>query len=365
MNNTPKDTTLSNRNYGIDLLRIVAMYMIVVLHILTYGGILISAKHTSPQYITANIICIAVYCGSNCFALISGYVGADTKPKYSRLIIIWLRILYYSLGITFFFYCFIPNSTSLSEWLLAIFPISTNQYWYTSAYFAMYLFTPILNTALHSLSQKESRAFIIGCIILFSIIPTLFNFDTFITEEGYSAWWLIILYYIGGYIKKYNTFNHVSTLKLILGYLCMIAITLTRELITDFALYKSPVSIEWHFIRYISPTILCSCVFLLCLFERINIHKSLQKWIILMNPLVFSVYLIHVHPLIFQYVIGNSFSQFTSYPVPIEIIAILGTALAIFLICLLIDTVREYIFRLLRIKERINSITQRKTNIDF
>ena len=38
------------RNFGIDLLRIVAMIMIVMLHVLGYGGILENANQFSNHY---------------------------------------------------------------------------------------------------------------------------------------------------------------------------------------------------------------------------------------------------------------------------------------------------------------------------
>jgi len=38
------DLEIKNRNYGIDLLRIITMFMIVNLHILYHGGILSSEK---------------------------------------------------------------------------------------------------------------------------------------------------------------------------------------------------------------------------------------------------------------------------------------------------------------------------------
>ena len=70
------------RNYGIDLLRIVSMLMVVVLHVLGQGGVLKTSTPLSIGYSVAWILEIAAYCAVNCYALISGYVGVNSKFKY-------------------------------------------------------------------------------------------------------------------------------------------------------------------------------------------------------------------------------------------------------------------------------------------
>ena len=65
----------AKRNYGIDALRIVSMFMIVILHTLGHGGILSSVSIFSGKY-----------CAVNCYALISGYVGINSKYRYSKII---------------------------------------------------------------------------------------------------------------------------------------------------------------------------------------------------------------------------------------------------------------------------------------
>ena len=62
------------RNYGIDLLRFVAMLGIVTLHILNHGGGL-SAETDILRSSVIWMIEIAAYPAVNCYALISGYTG--------------------------------------------------------------------------------------------------------------------------------------------------------------------------------------------------------------------------------------------------------------------------------------------------
>lgn len=88
---TALDTNFSfvNRNIGIDLLRIFAMLMIIVLHLLGQGGIL--REDLSIYNEVANWLDICSCCGVNIFAIISGYVGIKSEWKVKRIIKIELQ----------------------------------------------------------------------------------------------------------------------------------------------------------------------------------------------------------------------------------------------------------------------------------
>ena len=78
---TPKP----QRNYGIDLLRIVSMIMIVTLHVLGKGGVLKNTVPLSYRYEVAWFLETASYCAVNCYAINSGYVAVKSKFKYSKI----------------------------------------------------------------------------------------------------------------------------------------------------------------------------------------------------------------------------------------------------------------------------------------
>ena len=99
----PLVAEVSKRNYGIDLLRTISMFMILILHILGNGGIL---KQVIPLTIYGELIWfieVCCFCAVNCYGLISGYVGVKAKHKYSNLIYLWIQVFFYliiSAGIT-------------------------------------------------------------------------------------------------------------------------------------------------------------------------------------------------------------------------------------------------------------------------
>ena len=68
-------SSMEERNYGIDLLRIVSMMMVVLLHVLGQGGILDGSDPLTVKSETAWLLEIGAYSAVNIYAMISGYVG--------------------------------------------------------------------------------------------------------------------------------------------------------------------------------------------------------------------------------------------------------------------------------------------------
>ena len=65
---------MREKNYGIDALRVLAMFMVTILHILTQGGILNASGRFTSQYEAGWLLQTMAFCAVNVYALISGYV---------------------------------------------------------------------------------------------------------------------------------------------------------------------------------------------------------------------------------------------------------------------------------------------------
>lgn len=72
--------TKVKRNYGIDMLRLVAMFFVVICHVLGHGGVMKNA--TGYNYSVSSLLQIVAYCAVNCYAIISGYVGYKEEDNY-------------------------------------------------------------------------------------------------------------------------------------------------------------------------------------------------------------------------------------------------------------------------------------------
>jgi len=360
------------RNYGIDLLRMFAMYLIALLHVLGQGGVIGATTKDAISYNVAWFLEIGAYCCVNCYALISGYVGLNSKFKYTNIVMLWLRVLFYTVGITAIFRFVMPGALVNSDktdnmlflisekWDNALFPVSTKQYWYFTAYFLCYFFTPILNKAVHTLEQKQLKKSIAALVLIISV-PALFTGnDVFGAASGYSALWLIVLYLVGAYMKKYNSLNHIGKIEAIAGYIASITVTwVVKYAIGEFFPQFRRANL---LISYTSPTIIASGIFLFIFFKNINPPKFCCKLIGFLSPLAFSVYLIHVHPLVWEHVMKGLFKPLAKLPTPLMALSVIGAALGLYLACSLIDIIRHYLFKLLRLQKLVYAVETKITD---
>lgn len=340
------------RNYGIDLLRMVSMLFVTILHVLGQGGVLsASAKLEEPlNNQTAWFLEIAAYCCVNCYALISGYVGVKSKFKYSNIVMLWLQVFFYTGIITLLFSHFYPEMVGEQQIWNMIFPAVKNQYWYFTAYLPMFFFIPFFNYAVNHMPQKQMRAMLIAAVILFSFLPSVFRTElfgakissTFYISSGYNMMWLSVLYVIGAYVSKYNSFRSVPTVACFLTYL--VAVIATH--VFKFCTTNGSVAVN-----YTSPTILIAGFALLIGFSRLKFPRPIRAIIKFMSPAAFGVYLIHVHPLIWEKFMKFRYLEFAEFETWYMVVAVLVAALAIYLFCSAIDLVRHYIFKLLHLRK--------------
>lgn len=342
-----------NRNYGIDLLRIVSMLLVLTLHVLKQGGILNHTQPLSAKYEVAWLLETAAFCAVNCYAIISGYVGYRSKFKVSAVVSIWLQVIFYTVGITAVFSVFLPQTVTWRTWVAACFPVMSEQYWYFTAYFALMFFAPLLGAAIQHLDRGVLRISIWGVGILFTVLSTVFSVDHFMLNNGYTLLWLLYLYIVGAYIHKYNVESKHSALTYFMMYLVMVALTWGSQLLMEFNPEKLKGWAEFYgthvLLRYTSPTILLAGLALVLCFAKLKFPFG-KKLIALLAPHAFAVYIIHTQKLVWKHIFENRFASFTELSGWNMLAAIAVAVVAIYLLCTLVDILRSALFKLLHIK---------------
>ncbi len=348
------------RNYGIDLLRIISMAMVVILHVLGQGGVLASTEKLSLKYELAWALEIAAYCAVNCYAIISGYVGSGSKFKLSGILSLWLQVAFYSVGITVLFAALRPETVGLRELVGSFFPVMTKKYWYFSSYFGLFFFTPFLNLALQKLSRRTMTLCLGMLILLFSPLTIFFGKAVFSLSNGYSLLWLMLLYLIGGYLKKYKVAEKIHPAVSFLCYLAVVGLSwLSKYLLES----KESLAgwLEFYganpLVKYTAPTILFAGIFLVLWAARLNFKFGFVKKLILwISPYAFSVYLIHTHGLVWQYLFTKRYAYFADFSVWQMLGAVLLAVVGVYTLCTLIDVLRGLLFRLLHIKPLLQKL---------
>ena len=337
-------------NYGIDILRMISMAMICILHTLNQGGVLSHCNQNGiinwNQYYMSWILEIATFGCVDIYALISGYVGSSSKFRISKILYTWLEIALYCIGITLFFQIKYPDLIVEGTWRKAFMPIIFNQYWYMSAYIGLMILMPFLNMGLKHLDNKFLLFFSIFMLVVFSFLPIHFKQSVFGLGWGYSLIWLLLCYILGGTIKKIDFFSKIPFYVGLLMYVLMVGLT--------YLIFRTSKTTQ-EYVNYNSPTILLSAIGLLICCSKIKINNKVVKYILkLFGEATFAVYLIHVHPLIWAKYIklySQTFHMTDNPGVFHLFLMIMLGSMTIYLECTLIDIVRIYLFRLIKVKK--------------
>lgn len=325
----------SERNYGIDFLRFVFMYMVCMLHTLGQGGILDSTLPGSIDYKVFWLLEIFSYCAVDGFVLISGYMANPKPRKYEKLVEMWFQVFFYSFIVSVILIIAGVNITwGAFEFFIAALPVVSQKFWFFTSYFCLFLSTPILNRFLFAIDEKTAKKVFI--IILFMFSFTGIAADPFITTRGRSSIWLIVLYCLGVLAKRIHLFETRKSITLtILWLMCIFG---TWVVHTMFGLN--------NLTGYVSPTVLFSGLIMVILFSRIKFKGTI---ISKLSPLVFGIYLLQNNEIIWEIVLKDAFVFVVNNPIPIGVLLVFIIALGIFASGLIVEFLRTNLAKLLKI----------------
>lgn len=341
MNKTP-------RNYGIDLLRILSMLGVVLLHVMNHGGILGIAQ-SPAKFSLVWFLEVLAYPAVNCFVLISGYVGYRGEKLYPRLkslLSLMFTVVFYNFAFYALFTLLRPETFTLKELFLNLFPTYGNKYWFFTTYFGLFLLSPMLNLLVYRSDRKLALLFflVLGLFTAVSI-----HRGNFFLMDGYSVLWFVFMYLAGALIRKYALETRIS------GKLCGIvisasfAVTWLSRVLLHFAASPALQQHSGHLVNYVSPTVVLLAMGLLILFSRVKLSARACALVSFLASSAFSVYLIHDNYYVRIYLISNIHKIAGNFPAALLGVYILACAAVIFVCCILGDKIRIRIFDLLRI----------------
>lgn len=335
------------RNYGIDLLRLISMYLIVILHILGQGGVLRGVQNATPNYWIAWLFEVITYGSVNIFAVITGFVSYDTsKLRLDRLLLLWIQVAFYTIVITCIFWIAMPKVRTFTIILNALFPITRNQYWYITAYFGLCIVTPILSIGIKNIDKKTFDLILSIIFIAMMVLPTAFTVDPYHLHEGFSMLWLVLLFLVGGYIRKYKILEMIKPkIAFAIGIL-MVFITIGSKFVFEMiGLYGNKL------IFYTSPTIVIASIAVFLYMGNVKLPLSIKRFVEIFSPAALGVYLIHVHPLIWKYILLDRFVKITEDSSVVMTVKIVLLSAGIFSTCLLLERIRIKLFEKLKLPE--------------
>ncbi len=359
-----KSVTKINRNLGIELLRLVAMFMILLGHCINHGKILdmFAFSQQIPLHFIRAICCVAV----NLYAITTGYIYINASYRWNKILLLWSQVVFYSLGICFAG-CLFGRNISSKMLFSSIAPVTSNLYWYLSSYVLLFCCIPLLNRALQTLSKRQFEKLLFVGFILFCLVSWVgdyLDFLPFSVKNGYSPIWLGFLYCVGAYLKVNDTsFANYRKRGLIITYaLCVLLTWGSGYFIRYFSsVLMGEIMMEKLFYSYLSPTLLFSAVSLFLLFAKLDIRKG--ALIKTFGPCTFGVYLLHDHPITRNAIIQKAMSRCARMSIWTAIGYMLLFAIALYILCLLVEYLRARLFSLLRIPQLCSWVGEKATKI--
>lgn len=355
----------NKRSNSIDLLKTICMFGILILHFLLQGGILNNLQNNKINFSLFWLLEILFMCSVNIFAIISGFLYIEKKKYNNKNIVnLIITVVFYSIITTSIFYIFnLYNFRMLGikKILTSLFPPTIGRYWYITSYILLFFMIPYINQLISSLNKRKYRNLIFILTCAFCVFSIFITKDILKVSYGYSPIWLMYCYLLGGYIKKYGVNFHK---KMILSLnINLIMLLILKNISVESELLNKIFNL---LISYNSPFIVLNSLIIFLFFKDKNITKG-KRLISYLSITSFGVYIIHCHPLIYDYILKNIFNRFFDVNSILFIVIFVVLLFFVYIICSLIEFLKIKIFKMKlfsRLEQYLTNLIDKKIGYD-
>lgn len=346
---------MKKREPSFDMLRIIAMMMIICLHYLVKGNLLMPvAQDLSGKNLILWLIEALCICAVNVYILLSGYLLVDASWKPGKVFCLLGTVYYYLLLIPVLLW--VTGSLgdvniSLYGLLEYVFPVASEQYWFMTSYILMYLLMPVLSNGLRQMTKRQLE-WMIGFLLFFfsvekSCLPIAISSD----HAGYDFGWFLVLFTIAAYCRLYGIpflqkkKGRNGLILYLISVLLIWGISITAAVLgeyTGIAFFKKYTDIPYHY------------NYLLCLSAALGLfyyikekqfsYEPFAKGVCAVGPLTLGVYLLHEHPML-RYEWPKMLHVDASYSAIVTIYHMFLCVAVIFVSGILAEFVRVWIVR--------------------
>lgn len=316
---TPRnDEAESVRQSSFELLRIVAMFLVLIVHAdfyslgsPAYDDTVSHPVSSMMRYVVESLSLVCV----NVYIIISGYFGIKLRVKgvlkFVFLVVFWRLLINIgflgaeNLGVV---------NTHLTFRRFVYLCIPGFEDWFVMAYIMLLFFAPLLNSFIEKCSLRRLWVYVLvyeGCQILFSWgIDAWYCFNM-----GYSFLSFVGLYLLGAALRRTKCgrmrYNPIVCYLVISVAVAMI-VFITNRFVPE-TLLSGIVNTRFY-PYYNGLFVLLSSAFLFLGFKRLNFSSRVVNYIAASS---FAVYLLHMHPLIrefYIFVCNYLFKNYSTWP---------------------------------------------------
>ncbi len=339
------------RNSAFELLRIIAMFMVVLGHCM-----LATAKDVEPCLGTIDNI--GWFIGAftipavNVFFLLTGFFSTSNF-RLRGGINVWIKTLFYSIAVYIIISIFL-NQFNVKTLITYCFPVLLKKYWFIQVYMVLFFLMPYIVKGLEGISLKNFNYLLLILIVFCSLHETFIKVQyTLDTTQGYGIIWGCTMLVVGSWVRRIKDLfiSRVPAWVFFVFYILIsIAIFVSNYIIVKYNV-AGGIESRGNFYAYNSFSVFIQSLVLFLGFVKISEKNINNKVINFIGKHTLSVYLISAHPLLLYPLWTDYFKiqRWHDAPHIYVSLAILLTCL-IMLACVLIDTVVDFI---------INVITRR------
>lgn len=341
------DKSKKNRDSRFELLRIVAIFMVVMSHFAFFGQEYRLVSDVSiSNMIGAKIFSIYGQIGVDLFVLITGYFMCHRTPtlisSINRSWKIWAETFFYT-TILFVVICvYNQKLMGIKDLAESIFPFTFSTYWFITSYIMLVMLLPFINKLLNILNKKIFLSFIVISILFNDVLPIVHNYNASY-EHGLGV--ILTAYLIGAYIRLFGVKINHKWMYLLICLLMMYFVMDVGALILGPNRGKGVVV-------GIFPLIVATLTFLI-VSEMKPFHSNIINKL---ATTVFAGYIITEYPLLrmplWKFL---GFSNISNSYVA-ALLGLISVAFMLYVVIFIIDIIRQKIFEILRIDDFPNCL---------
>lgn len=362
INNNMQNKRLAN----FEVLRCTLMLMIVFVHFFGHGekyaqlnsnfcfhlNSIWGVINFTISQIVATIAATAV----NLFVFITGYFMIECHSlSVHKIAKLWIPVAFYSVAMATV--SFRGGNIGWHDLLKSFLPIKGEEYWFVTNYFALILFAPFLAKLAAGLNSKSYQ---VGLAIMAFLMLELYKFPygfTYKNGYGTSLLFFVMLFFVGGYFRKYGNLLPLKALglennrKFFLIVVCLVSIYgAVRGVSVENA--KAVVCTT----PYHSFTFLVS-VALFQYFLNLNFCENwFTKLCCILAPYTFAVYLIHDNSYVRNWLWHDVIHLENTLNTPYYVLLVLFIPLAIYFCCITVEYLRVELFKVIGVNKLLQKI---------
>ena len=317
----------TNRQSNIELLRIVAMMLILFGH--THIR-LCHIGHGQEQmsivsFFNTMMACISTT-GVGIFIAISGWFRIKFKTsglfKYLYIVLFSLWAVY---GVAI-----ASGTTELNLEGIKISLGFYHGYWFIMGYLGLYLISPILNLFIEHATKKEYKIVLLSYFLFQAYYSWLSGWYDY--YNGYSIIMFGGIYLTAAYVRKYPIGflqKHSNTL--------IIATISLMSCVAYLSLWKFGNAARQ--IRDDNPLVILLSILFVLSFNKLKFQSRVINWL---AASCFAVYLIHFSPYVYPYLMQGVYYIYTHFDGVIYVALLLLLFFAVYIACTLFDQIRIF-----------------------